>query len=78
MLESEQYKAVCKQEFMEIKKSLSIIDKSLRGNGKVGMVVRIDRLEQAEATRSRLLWVIATTVIGLLVATIWHGIVINR
>ena len=75
MLESEQYNNVCKREFQDIKKSLGLIDKSLRGNGTVGMVVRIDRLERAEAIRSKLLWIITASVVGLLVAAVWYAVV---
>jgi hypothetical protein len=56
---SEQYEKICKAEFAEIKTKLDRLDEAIRGNGEPGLKTRIDRLERSEATRSRLLWLIA-------------------
>lgn len=60
---SEQYEQVCKDEFGEIKDKLDRLDEAIRGNGEPGLKVRIDRLERAEAIRSRLLWLIAASTV---------------
>lgn len=42
----------------------------LLGNGKPGLVVRTDRLEQKDAIKTKMFWVIVTAVIALVVKTI--------
>ena len=59
--DSEQYDRVCKQEFAEIKDAIISLDRAIRGNGGPGLNTRIDRLEQAEVKRSRIM-------IGVIVA----------
>lgn len=49
-----------------IEESCSRIEKCLLGNGQPGLVVRTDRLEQKEKTRSKILWMIISGVILLL------------
>ncbi len=61
-LETEQYAAVCKNEFAEIKDKIDRLDEAIRGNGRPGLMVRIDRLEQSESKRMKLLWLIAASV----------------
>ena len=65
MSEREQYDMVCKPEFAEIKKLLYRLDEGVRGNGKDGIVVRLDRLEGSERRRSRILWLILGAVVIL-------------
>ena len=60
---SEQYEQVCKDEFGQINDKLDRLDEAIRGNGEPGLKVRIDRLERAEAIRSRLLWLIAASTV---------------
>jgi hypothetical protein len=46
-------------------RKLESIDHELRGNGsRPGINVRLDRIEQRETTRAKLLWVTATAVVG--------------
>ena len=47
-----------------------------RGNGKDGVVLRLDRLEQTETKRSRLMWLILGGVLILGIASVgqWLGI----
>lgn len=52
----EQYETVCKGEFAELHKKLDTLDESLRGNGKPGIQLRLDRLEQEKLTRSKVVW----------------------
>jgi len=69
----EQYENVCKDEFAQIHTKLEAIDVALRGNGKPGIQVRLDRLEQDRVRRYKVTWFIIgciTTVAGSIV-TLW-------
>lgn len=63
--ETDQYDRVCKDEFASIRAKLDRIDQAIRGNGKPGIQLRLDRLEAAEGVRSRLLWIIAASTVTL-------------
>lgn len=69
--ESSQYDGVCKGEFASIHAKLDKLDEAIRGNGKPGIQLRLDRLESAEAIRSRLLWIIAGSTVTLAVGVVW-------
>ncbi len=69
----EQYENVCKDEFAQIHAKLEAIDVALRGNGKPGIQVRLDRLEQDRVRRYKVTWFIIgciTTLAGS-IATSW-------
>jgi len=51
---------------------LDKILKHLEGNGREGLIVRVDRLEQTERRRSRLMWTVAAGVVALVVKTGWE------
>ena len=53
-------------ELATIKSSCQRIETCLLGNGQPGLVVRTDRLEQKEKTRSRLLWLVVSGVVVLI------------
>ena len=72
---SDQYERVCKGEFASMHTKLDRLDEAIRGNGKPGIQLRLDRLEAAEATRSRLLWIIAGSVASLAVAAVWKLVI---
>ena len=72
---SDQYERVCKCEFASMHAKLDRLDEAIRGNGKPGIQLRLDRLEAAEATRSRLLWIIAAAVVSLAVAAVWKLVI---
>ena len=55
--ESEQYTNVCKGEFQSIHAKLDKLDEAIRGNGKVGIQRRLDRLEASESFRSKAFWI---------------------
>ena len=61
----DRYEDVCKDEFAGIRRKLDVMDEAIRGNGKPGIQLRLDRLESAEKTRSRLLWLIAGSAVTL-------------
>ena len=67
----EQIERLVADEFATIRARLDKLDEAIRGNGKPGIQLRLDRLESAEATRSKLLWIIAGAIVPLTVATTW-------
>jgi len=69
--DTDQYDRICKREFREIHAKLDRLDTAIRGNGKPGIQTRLDRLEVAQATRSRLLWIIAAALVTLAVGAVW-------
>jgi hypothetical protein len=69
--ESSQYDRVCKGEFVSINMKLDRMDEAIRGNGKPGIQLRLDRLEAAEAVRSRLMWIIAGSTVTLALGAVW-------
>jgi len=68
----DQYDRVCKGEFAAIHTKLDRLDEAVRGNGKPGIQLRLDRLEAAEAVRSRLLWVVAGAAVALAFSALWR------
>ena len=62
----------CEREFAEIGAKLDRLDEAIRGNGKPGITLRLDRLEQDARRQSRILWMIigsiVTTTISMLAA----------
>jgi hypothetical protein len=75
MCGSEQYEKVCKGEFASIHAKLDRMDEAIRGNGKPGIQLRLDRLESSEAVRSRLLWIIAGSTVTLALSALWKLVI---
>ena len=71
MCGGDQYEKVCKGEFASVHTKLDKLDEAIRGNGKPGIQLRLDRLESAEAVRSRLLWIIAGSTVTLAASGVW-------
>ena len=71
MCPSDQYDRICKSEFGSIHVKLDKLDEAIRGNGRPGIQLRLDRLEAAEAVRSRLLWIIAGSTVTLALGAVW-------
>ena len=69
--ETDQYDRVCKGQFDSIHVKLDKLDEAIRGNGKPGIQLRLDRLEAAEAVRSRLMWIIAGSTVTLALGAVW-------
>jgi len=67
-----QYESICRDEFASIHAKLDRMDEAIRGNGRPGIQLRLDRLEAAEMTRSRLLWIIAGSTVTLAVGAVWN------
>ena len=59
----EQYEKVCRGEFAELHAKLDKLDEAVRGNGRPGIQLRLDRLEQDAKRQSRLVWMLLGTVI---------------
>ena len=55
---SGEFRAACEREFAEIRVKLYRLDEAIRGNGKPGISLRLDRLEQDARRYSRLVWLI--------------------
>ena len=70
-----QYECACHREFAAIHAKLDRLDEAIRGNGRLGILLRLDRLESAEAVRSKLLWIIAASVLSLAVAAVWKLVI---
>lgn len=48
----------CQRAFTEIHRKLDRLDEAIRGNGKPGIALRLDRLEQEARGHARLIWLI--------------------
>jgi hypothetical protein len=66
----------CDYRFSSQDRKLDNLDKKLdtlidviKGNGKLGMVLRVDRLEQARKRQVKLIWVIISGIFALLCNT---------
>ena len=73
---NEQYEDVCKTEFAGLHQKLDGMDQAIRGNGKPGIQLRLDRLEQEKLSRSKVTWFlvgIAGTVGGALLTSLVVG-----
>ena len=74
--DNKQYEDVCKDEFAGLHKKLDGMDQAIRGNGKPGIQLRLDRLEQEKLSRSKVTWFlvgIAGTVGGALLTSLIAG-----
>ena len=71
---SDQYERVCRDEFAAIHEKLDRLDVSVRGNGKPGLQVRLDRLEAAERNRSRLVWLMIGAAVTLAATAVWQQV----
>lgn len=57
----------CKND-AEIHRKLDNLDTAIRGNGKPGILLRLDRLEQSEARRNRLIWFVVGAFVTAIVS----------
>ena len=62
-----------KAEFAAIHRKLDRLDEAIRGNGKPGILVRLDRLEQDAKRQGKLIWlVVGAGVTGLVtIVRLW-------
>ncbi|HOD84964.1 MAG: hypothetical protein BWX88_05183 [Planctomycetes bacterium ADurb.Bin126] len=71
---NDQFERVCKGEFQELHVKLDKLDEAIRGNGKPGIQLRLDRLEAAERTRGKLIWLITGSAVSLAGSSLWRVI----
>jgi hypothetical protein len=69
-----QYERICKNEFASIHTKLDRMDEAIRGNGKPGIQLRLDRLEAAEKSRTKLIWIIVGAAATLAVTSLWQQV----
>ncbi len=55
---NDQYDSICRGEFAAIHAKLDRLDEAIRGNGKPGIQLRLDRLELDAQRRTKLIWLI--------------------
>ncbi len=67
MCGNKQYENICKDEFGQIHVKLDKLDESIRGNGKPGILVRLDRLERETAKRNKFFWVVAGALVSAII-----------
>ncbi len=67
---NDQYTAICKDEFAGLHAKLDRMDESVRGNGRPGITVRLDRLEQDAKRQSKLIWLLMGGLVTLLATAI--------
>jgi hypothetical protein len=58
----------CKVSFEVLFKKIDKLDEAIRGNGKPGILIRLDRLEQSAGIHAKLIWLILGA-LGTCVAT---------
>ncbi|MCL2645614.1 MAG: hypothetical protein FWD61_01250 [Phycisphaerales bacterium] len=66
MNECPNYDMTCRGEFCAIHRKLEHLDEAIRGNGKPGIQLRLDRLEQNEAWRKRVTWIVIGALVSIL------------
>jgi len=59
-----------RHELEQINDKLERLDKAIRGNGTPGINQRLDRLEQIEAGRKRLFWIVLVAMVGSLAPSV--------
>jgi hypothetical protein len=60
--------------FEVLHEKLDRLDEAIRGNGRPGIQLRLDRLEAAEKSKSRLIWLIVGAAVTLVGSSIWERI----
>lgn len=62
-------------QFESIHAKLDSLDQAIRGNGKLGLLVRVDRLERAARHQDKLIWMVIGAIVTCLAKTVsaWIG-----
>jgi hypothetical protein len=55
----------------EINKQIADHEKKLYGNGKQGIIITVDRLDQSHSRQTKLMWLIFTAVVPLVIGAVW-------
>jgi len=64
---SDQERKLLAIQLAEIKVVMLRLDEAVRGNGKPGLILRIDRLERARAVHGKVVWGLAAGALGIMV-----------
>jgi len=59
---SDDFRSACEREFAELHRKLDRLDEAIRGNGKPGIIVRLDRLEQSAKSQAKIIWLLVGAV----------------
>ena len=70
----ESFESWCRDEFSHVRTMLSRLDEAIRGNGKKGILIRMDRLEMARALQSKVLWVGVGCGLTVTLKVVWEMI----
>ena len=70
----DRYKTICQDEFSAVHRKLDTLDVAIRGNGKPGIQLRLDRLEGAQRLRSRIVWLIIGAGATLAASAAWRAL----
>jgi len=54
----DQFDTICKDEFSQLHAKLDRLDEAIRGNGRPGILIRLDRLEQDAKRQAKLVWLL--------------------
>lgn len=60
---NDRFETICREEFAGLHTKLDKLDASIRGNGKPGIQIRLDRLEQDAKRQGRLVWLLLGAVV---------------
>lgn len=61
--EFQTFRGTVERQFESIQRKLDRLDEAIRGNGKPGILIRLDRLEQDAKRQSKLIWLIVGAVV---------------
>jgi len=67
-----EYQRVSKDELALIHAKLDRLDEAIRGNGKPELQLRLDRLEAAERSRAKLIWIVIGAVTTFALTALWQ------
>ena len=64
----------CQKHWESIHRKLDRLDEAIRGNGKPGIQLRLDRLEAGEKSRAKLIWIIVGAAATLAMTALWQQV----
>lgn len=73
-MDCNKYSEVCQSQFTELHAKLDRLDEAIRGNGKPGIQLRLDRLETSEHSRRKLIWLIVGCLVTLTINGLWSRV----
>jgi len=61
------------QKIKTLEKRVEVLEIILRGNGQIGLIVKVDRVDQALSTIKKIGWLIITVTLGQIALTAFQG-----